>query len=85
MHRQAFMADPQNFLDNLKNLGVGMSGALEHTQTNLGEFIKNGTAHQTRQAERSVAQIRTLAAQLEKEFGALDYLIAKTRSSSGSQ
>ena len=79
------MADPQSFIDNLKNLLVVMSVALEHTRKNLNEFTKNGTAYQTRQAERSVAKIRTLSAQLEKEFDALDYLIGKTRNSSGSQ
>jgi hypothetical protein len=47
--------------------------------------MKNGTAHQLRQAERSVAKIRTLAAQLEKEFDALDYLIGKTQKSSGGE
>jgi hypothetical protein len=76
------MADPQNFLDNLKNLAVVMSVALEHTQKNLDQFMRNGTAYQVRQAERSIAKIRTVAAQIEKEFDALDYLIAKTRSSS---
>jgi hypothetical protein len=78
-------AAPQNFLDNLKNLGVVMSVALEHARNNLSQFMKNGTAHQLRQAERSVAKIRTLAAQLEKEFDALDYLIGKTQKSSGGE
>ena len=77
------MANSQNFLDNLKNLEVVVSVALEHTRKNLDEFMKNATAYQVRQAERSVAKIRTLAAQLEKEFSALEYLAAKARSSPG--
>ena len=76
------MSDPQNFVDNLKNLAVVMSVALEHTRQNLDEFMKNGTAFQIRQAERSVTKIRLMALRLEKEFDVLDYLITKARGGS---
>jgi hypothetical protein len=50
------MANPQNFLDNLKNLGIVMPVALEHTQDNLDQFTTNGTLYEVRQAESSVYQ-----------------------------
>ena len=74
------MFDPQNFLDNLKNLRVVMSVAFEYTQDHRNEFAKDATPNQIRQSERHVAQIRALAIQLEKEFNTLDYLLTKTRS-----
>jgi hypothetical protein len=77
------MAEPQNFLDNLKNLAVVMGVALEFTQKHLDEFMKNCTPNQVRQAERSVTKIRALSSQLEKEFDVLEYLIGKARKSSG--
>jgi hypothetical protein len=74
------MADPQNFLDNLKNLRVVMSVAFEYIQDRRNEFAKDATPSQIRQSERYVAQIRALAIQLEKEFNTLDYLLTKSRS-----
>lgn len=74
------MADPQNFLDNLKNLRVVMSVAFEYTQDHRNEFAKAATPNQIRQSERYIAQVRALAVQLEKEFNTLDYLLTKTRS-----
>lgn len=71
------MAGPQAFLDNLKNLRLVMSVALEHTQLNRDQFVKNATGEQTRQLERSVSQIRSLAGQLEKEFDTVEYLISR--------
>jgi hypothetical protein len=73
------MADPQNFLDNLKNLRVVMSVAFEYTQDHRNEFARNATPNQIRQSERYIAQIRALATQLEKEFNTLDYLLTKSR------
>jgi len=75
------MADPQSFLGNLVNLRLVMSLALEHTQKNRDQFVKNGTGEQVRQAEWSIAKVRSLAEQLEKEFNILQHLIDKARSS----
>jgi len=77
------MAGPQSYLDNLENLRLVMSVALEHTQKNRDQLVKNGTGEQVRQAERLISKVRTLAEQLEKEFNVLESLITKARSSSG--
>ena len=71
------MADRQSFLDNLKNLGLVLSVALEHVQANRNQFVKDATGNQVRHFERSITQIRILAEQLEREFNTLEYLIAK--------
>jgi hypothetical protein len=71
------MADTQNFLDNLKNLRMVMSVALEHVQENRNQFVKNATSSDVGQFEQLVSQLRTLAEQLEKEFNTLEYLIGK--------
>jgi len=71
------MADAKSFLDNLKNLGLVMSVALEHIQANGNGFVKDATGMQVRHFERSITQIRTLAEQTEREFNKLEYLIAK--------
>ena len=71
------MADGQSFLDNLKNLRLVLSVALEHVQANRNQFVKDATGNQVRQFERSITQIRILAEQLEREFNTLEYLIAK--------
>jgi len=71
------MSDQQDFLDTLENLRFVMSAALEHVQTNRNEFVKNATANQVRQFERSVNQVRTFVELLEEEFNNLEYLVAK--------
>jgi hypothetical protein len=71
------MADGQNFLDNLENLRMVLSVALEHVQANRNEFVKDAAGNQVRHFERSITQIRILAEQLEREFNTLEYLIAK--------
>jgi tryptophan 2,3-dioxygenase len=73
------MAGPQNFLDNLENLRLVMSVALEHVQENRDQFVKSGTAEQARKAERSISRIRSIAEQLEKEFNALETLMIQQR------
>ena len=73
------MADPKSFLDNLKNLRLVMSVALEHMQENRDHFVKDATASQVRQFEKSISQIRTFADRIETEFNALEYLIGKRR------
>jgi len=77
------MTGPQSYLDNLENLRLVMSVALEHTHKNRDQLVKNGTGEQVRQAERLISKVRTLAEQLEKEFNVVESLIAKLRSSSG--
>jgi hypothetical protein len=71
------MADAQNFLDNLKNLRMVMSVALDHAQENRNQFIKNATMSDLGQFERFVSQIRTLAEQLEGELSTLEHVIGK--------
>jgi hypothetical protein len=67
---------PQNFLDNLENLRVVTSTALEYVQGNRDEFVESATGIQVRQAEKSICQVRVLIVQLEKEFTILQYLVA---------
>jgi len=71
------MADPKSFLDNLNNLRLVTSVALEHVQANLTNFVRDASADQVRQCDRSISQIRTLAEQLEREFNTLEYLIGQ--------
>ena len=71
------MGDSRNFLDNLKNLRVVTSVALEHLQENGSQFAKKATGSQLREFERYVSQIRTLAKQLEKEIDTIEYLASK--------
>jgi hypothetical protein len=66
----------QSFLDNLENLRVVTSTALEYVQDNRDEFVKSATGIQVRQAEKSIGQVRVLVVQLEKEFTILQYLVA---------
>jgi hypothetical protein len=75
------MSDPQNFLDNLENLRLATSIALEHVQDNRDQFAKSATGVQVRQAEKSICQVRVLVVQLEREFAILEYLIADGSSS----
>jgi hypothetical protein len=70
------MPAPQNFLDNLENLQIVTSIALEHVQDNRDHFAKSATGGQVRQAEKAIYKIRVLITQLEKEFAVLEYLIA---------
>jgi len=65
------MADPQSFLDNLKNFRLVMSVALEHAQENRDQFLKSATAEQLRQAEIAISKVRSLAELLEKELQVL--------------
>jgi hypothetical protein len=70
------MPAPQSFVDNLENLRIVTSIALEYVQDNRDQFAKFATGVQVRQAERAIHQIRVVAVQLEKEFTILEYLIA---------
>ena len=71
------MADPKSFLDNLNNVRLVTSVALEHIQANLTNFVRDASADQARQCETSINQIRALAEQLEREFNTLEYSIGK--------
>jgi hypothetical protein len=71
------MADSKSFLDNLKNLRLVMSVAVEHIQENHKRFVKNATASQVRQFEKSISQIRTFADRMETEFNTIEYLVGK--------
>ena len=66
----------QNFLDNLENLRLVTSIALEHVQDNRDQFAKSATGVQVRQAEKAIYKIRVLITQLGKEFTIWEYLIA---------
>jgi hypothetical protein len=70
------MSAPQSFLDNLENLRLVTSVALEHVQNNRDEFVKCATGIQVRQAEKAMCKVRVLIVQLEKEFTILEYLVA---------
>jgi hypothetical protein len=71
------MPEPGSFLDNLKNLRLVLSVALEHIQENREEFVNDATGNHVRHFERCISQIRTLAEQMEREFNTIEYLIAK--------
>jgi hypothetical protein len=79
------MAGPQSFVDNLKNLQLVMSVALEHVQENRNQFVRDASEDQAQQAEMSVRRIRTLVEQLETEFNALGYLISVRPPNSSSE
>lgn len=71
------MADSRSFLDNLKNLRIVTSVALEHIQENHNQFVTDATGSQLRDFERYVSQIRSLTEKLEKEFDTMEYLLSK--------
>jgi quinol monooxygenase YgiN len=73
------MTVAQNFIDNLKNLRVVMSVAFEFTQGHRNAFVEQANPDEVHQSERFITQIRALAAQLEKEFNTLEYLLHKSR------
>jgi hypothetical protein len=73
------MAATRSFLDNLANLRVVLSVALEHIQANSDQFLKARTAEETRQAQTLISKIRTLVEELDKEFTALEALLTQPR------
>jgi hypothetical protein len=73
------MGDAKSFLDNLKNLRMVMSVALEYMQENRDQFVKDATGSQVRQFEKSISQIRAFADRIETEFNTLEYLMGKRR------
>ncbi len=73
------MAATRSFLDNLANLRLVLSVALEHIQANRDQFLKAGTAEQMREAQRLISKIQTLIEELDKEFTALETLLSQQR------
>ena len=73
------MAASRSFLDNLANLRVVLSVALEHIQANSDQFLKTGTTEQIRQAQALINKIHTLAEELNKEFRSLEALVTQHR------
>jgi|GraSoi_2013_40cm_1033754.scaffolds.fasta_scaffold19993_5 hypothetical protein len=73
------MATTRSFLDNLANLRLVLSVALEHIQANRDQFLKAGTAEQMREAQRLISKIQTLIEELDKEFTALETLLSQQR------
>jgi hypothetical protein len=73
------MAAPRSFLDNLANLRIVMSVALEHIQATREQFLKTGSSEQIRQAQTLISKIQTLAEELQKEFKVLETLAAQHR------
>ena len=71
------MADSRSFLDNLANLHLVMSVALEHVQGNCHEFAATCHREHMSQAQTLVGKIRSLAEDLEKEFKSLESLVAE--------
>ena len=71
------MTDSRSFLDNLANLHLVMSVALEHLQGNRAEFATTCPREHISQAQTLVSKIRNLAEDLEKEFKSLESLMAE--------
>ena len=71
------MADRQDFLDNLENLRLVMSVALEHMHENRDRLVKNATNEEIKHADRSIGSIRSLAARLGEELNVLEHALAK--------
>jgi len=76
------MVDAQSFLDNLENARLAMSVALELTQENRDQFVKNGTGEQVRQAERSISRSEALLSNWKRNSASYR-TSSKARSSPG--
>jgi hypothetical protein len=71
------MFSPQSFVDNLKNLELVMSVALDHVLENRDDFLDNATRSQLRKAENAIRKIRGHIELLEKQFDHLEFYIPK--------
>ena len=60
------MTDPKSFLDNLNNLRLVTSVALEYIQANLTHFVMVASANQVRQCERLSAKSELLQSTLKE-------------------
>src|SRR5260370_42464051 len=74
--RGVAMPDSRSFLDNLANLHVVMSVALEHVHGNCHEFAATCPREHMSQARTLVSKIRNLAAYLGQQFKSLGSLLA---------
>jgi hypothetical protein len=73
------MSVPQSFLENLENVRLVMSVALDHFQDNRDQFAKSATGVQVRQAEKSFCQVRVLTMQLESSGDAQFRFLSKSK------
>jgi hypothetical protein len=73
------MEAPRSFLDNLANLRLVLSVALEYFQANREQFQRRTSGEQVRQAETLISKIRSLAEELEKEFKTLETSLSQQR------
>jgi hypothetical protein len=73
------MEAPRSFLDNLANLRLVLSVALEYFQAHRDQFQKRTSGEQARQVERLISKIRSLAEELEREFKRLETSLSQQR------
>jgi len=73
------MAAPRSFVDNLANLRLVMSVALEYIQANRDQFLKTTSGEERRQAETLIKKVRSLSDELEKEFKLLESSLIQQR------
>jgi len=73
------MTAPRSFVDNLANLRLVLSVALEYFQANSNQFLKSTSGDQRRQAETLINKIRSLTEELEKEFKLLENSLTQQR------
>ena len=73
------MTAPRSFVDNLANLRLVLSVALEYFQANSEQFLKSTSGEQHRQAETLINKIRSLTEELEKEFKLVENSLTQQR------
>lgn len=71
------MLSLQSFVDNLENLELVMSVALEHLLENRDAFLENSTRSHTRKVEMPMRKIRRHIEMLVREFDNLEYYITR--------
>jgi hypothetical protein len=73
------MTAPRSFVDNLANLRLVLSVALEYFQANSNQFLKSTSGEQRSQAETLINKIRSLTEELEKEFKLVENSLTQQR------
>ena len=73
------MTAPRSFVDNLANLRLVLSVALEYFQANSNQFLKSTSGEQRSQAETLINKIRSLSEELETEFKLLENSLTQQR------
>ncbi len=73
------MTAPRSFVDNLANLRLVLSVALEYFQASSHQFLKSTSGEERRQAETLINKIRSLSEELEKEFKLLENSLTEQR------